>query len=268
MGGFSAGWLALREPADVAARSTRLAQLASEALGSGRVVHALDLGTGAGSNVRYLSRRLTAPQEWLLVDDDETLLGEVARSFPAAVTRQVNLAAELRSAGPGIFDGRSLVTASALLDLVSEPWLRVLASRCREAGAVVLFALTYDGHVQCEPADAGDEAIRALVNEHQRRDKGFGPALGPVAADRAAPCFIEAGYHVERESSPWVLMPHAAELQRELIGGWAHAAIDMAPEQTAFIESWKTRRLAHVEAGRSRVTVGHVDMVGWPERSG
>jgi hypothetical protein len=42
----------------------------------------------------------------------------------------------------GMFSRQHLVTASALLDLVSESWMKTLAARCRDAGAAVLFALT------------------------------------------------------------------------------------------------------------------------------
>ncbi len=55
-----------------------------------------------------------------------------------------------------IFDGRALVTASALLDLVSERWLRALAARCAGHGAAVLFALSYDGRIVCSPEDPDD----------------------------------------------------------------------------------------------------------------
>jgi hypothetical protein len=62
-----------------------------------------------------------------------------------------------------IFHGRQLVTASALLDLVSEPWLQALAVRCREHASAVLFALNYDGRIQCWPEEPGDEQVRELV---------------------------------------------------------------------------------------------------------
>src|SRR5260221_693568 len=98
-------------------------------------------------------------------------------------------------------DGRALVTASALLDLVSEEWMGPLAARCAAAGASVLFALTYDGRIVCTPEDPEDAAIVALVNEHQRTDKGFGPALGPAATDAAERVFAQAGYRVQRARS-------------------------------------------------------------------
>jgi hypothetical protein len=178
----------------------------------------------------------------------------------------------------GIFAGRQLVAASALLDLVSERWLRALAVKCRQVSAVVLFALSYDGEIRCLPEEPEDPAIRDLVNRHQRNDKGFGPALGPTAAHIAGQCFTDLGYHVEYEASPWILMPDPQggaapgprgerELQRALIDGWAAAAADLAPERRASIEGWRTRRLAHLDANRSRLTVGHVDIAAWLPRS-
>jgi len=163
-----------------------------------------------------------------------------------------------------IFDGRDLVSASALLDLVSEPWLLTLANRCAACGAAALFALNYDGRIACSPEDPDDGSIVSLVNEHQRTDKGFGPALGPDATDRAARCFADLGYRVQRAPSDWQLTPAAGELQRRLIDGWAQAAAAMAPQQMRMIDAWRERRFAHVAAGWSTVTVGHEDFAAWP----
>ena len=153
------------------------------------------------------------------------------------------------------------MTASALLDLVSDRWLRELAARCRAAGAIALLSLTYNGQSRCDPAEPEDDAIRLLMNRHQKRsDKGFGPAAGPDAAGAAARAFADAGYDVARVASDWLLSPDARDLQRELILGWADAAREIAPEQSSTIDDWLGRRLAHVEAGRSRIVVGHEDL--------
>jgi hypothetical protein len=274
---FSPDWLALREPVDAEARSSRLTRLVGETLPHD-LVHALDLGTGTGANVRYLTGRLPIRPEWLLVDEDPQLIEEAARMCASGLVRRVDLTEEIHSAALGIFAGRELVTASALLDLVSERWLRALADKCRQVGATVLFALTYDGEIRCVPKEPEDDVIRDLVNRHQRRDKGFGPALGPAAAGVAERCFADLGYHVEREASPWVLSPdvqsgimaadgRASELQRQLIEGWAEAASDVAPEELPSIDRWRTGRLAHVTAHRSRLTVGHADVAAWLPRS-
>jgi hypothetical protein len=253
MSGFSAEWLALREPADVAARSADLAAFVSRRC-EGRL---LDLGGGTGANIRYLAAKLPSPQHWTLVDDDSALLARV----PAFVTRHRANLTDVVDEGE-LFDGCSLVTASALLDLVSDTWLAKLVLRCRAAGANVLFALSYDGRLVCSPEDQEDEDIRRLVNEHQKADKGFGPALGPAAGARTAALLSATGYVVKQETSDWKLLPSARELQRELVNGWAAAAAAIAPSRKSAIENWRVRRIGHIDAGRSRIVVGHVDVAG------
>ena len=254
---FSADWLTLREPADHAARSAAVTRAAIDAMVLVSRVRVLDLGSGTGSNLRYLHHRLGA-SEWLMVDHDAALLTKVPR-VPGVETRCRDLSTlDDRS----IFDGRTLVTASALLDLVSEAWMESLAARCAETGATVLFALSYDGRIECTPQDPDDGMVAGLVNQHQRTGKGFGLALGPDATDCAARCFAGLGYHVQRDRSDWTLGPGEEELQRQLIDGWASAAAEMAPAQSAMIDGWRRRRLAHIEAQHSRIIVGHEDLCG------
>jgi hypothetical protein len=265
MAGFSAEWLALREPADRAARSVRLTRALADALPREKAPRILDLAAGTGSNLRYLAGQFLEAgadprvrPDWLLVDHDPALLAQVPKT-PGVDTHCMDLASlDDRE----IFDGRTLVTASALLDLVSEAWVRTLAARCAESGAAVLFALSYDGRIECSPEDPDEGPIVALVNEHQRTDKGFGPALGPDATNCAERCFASLGYHVQRDRSDWVLPPAAQELQRQLIDGWAQAVAEIAPAQAAMIDGWRSRRLAHVAAHRSQLIVGHQDLAG------
>ena len=283
-------WLLLREPADAMARSERLTGAVIDVLAARRpdTLWALDLATGTGSNVRYLADRVRDRQSWLVVDRDQALLALVpSRTSTWAASRHYDARANerrcvIQGAGldcrietrrmdlgtldtPDIFGGRHLVTASALLDLVSESWLRTLAGRCRVVGAAVLFALNYDGVSRCSPTEPEDDWIRQLLNRHQGRDKGLGgPAAGPNAAACTERCFADAGYEVQTARSDWRLGPAEAELQRLLIEGWATAAKEMAPDEISSIEGWRSRRLGHVAADRSHVAVGHLDLAAWP----
>ena len=265
-----ADWLALREDADAAARSDALARAVAARLPPGAPARVLDLATGTGSNIRYLAPRLSGDQRWVAADRDRVLLARVppevrGPSFAAHVeTRAIDLGRPGDPAIPLLLNGHHLVTASALLDLVSDRWLRALAALCRASGAIVLFALTYTGESACEPAEPEDDLIRRLMNRHQRAsDHGFGTAAGPDALDCAIRAFAEAGYDMQRERSDWRLLPEHRALQSELVEGWALAAREIAPEHAATIAGWRSRRLAHVEAGRSRITVGHEDIAGW-----
>jgi hypothetical protein len=221
---FSAEWLALREPADTAARSAALTLALGDGLPRDGHVRILDLASGTGANARYLCGKLRSEQEWLLADHEADLLAVVPSRLTSADGRTCSIATRCtdlsRLADEDLFRNRQLVTASALLDLVSESWIQRLAQHCRRSRATALFALTYDGRIECDPLDAGDETIRELVNRHQRSDKGFGAALGPSAPASAERAFADAGYAVRRAPSDWVLTPDMSELQRQLIDGW------------------------------------------------
>lgn len=282
-----AEWLRLREAADWEARSEELVRTALSRLPAARPVRVLDLATGTGSNLRYLLPRLPSPQHWLLVDRSPDLLRHVrARTSEWAAPRGLEVQADDRGfvvRGPSlecsvetaaldldlplqavIFEGRHLVTASALLDLVSEAWLGALAERCRMAGAVGLFALTYDGRSAFEPREPADDRVRDLLNAHQHRDKGLGgPAAGPDAPEAAVRCFEHAGYICRTAATDWSVTPGDHEFQRQLIEGLAAAAAEQCPEEAPAIASWRERRLSHVAAGCSRAVVGHADLAAW-----
>ena len=258
---FDADWLALREPADAAARAPELVAPFAAALTAATPKsprRLVDLGAGAGSNLRYLAPRLGIDgQHWRLIDHDENLLRRVVE--PADVTVEpcrLDLAHDLAalSLAPG-----EVVTAAALLDLVSADWLDCFVRWL--AGAPLLAVLTYDGRLSWTPADPDDAMVTTLFNRHQRRDKGFGPALGATAADRLAAQLAQAGYRVRRASSPWRLGSGDAELQRRLLAGIAGAAIEEDGSSKRVVKDWLARRLAAIAAGALACTVGHADLV-------
>lgn len=260
-------WLALRQPIDFAARNEALTQLVAHKLASPRPLRVLELGTGTGSNIRYLAPRLGGDQEWLAVDKNPDLLEELSASIEPRPRSLETYAMDLGAMdAPDIFDDRHLVTASALLDLVSEEWLAWLAENCHRVGASALFTITYNGTNICSPADHQDDEVFALFNRHQLTDKGLGGrAAGPRATDVAIRCFQEQGYEVYREPSDWKIGPEQADLQYALIDGWANAAIEMAPDRADEIDGWRQNRIGYVARGRSQLIVGHWDIFATPK---
>jgi hypothetical protein len=267
--GFSAEWLDLREPVDAKARDASITKHLAGLMPSRRSWRLLDLGSGTGANLRYLFPSLGGPQTWVLFDSDEHLLAHARARAPKSdmlctvETRRVDLASNL-SEVPIAED--CIVTASALLDLVSAAWLAQLLERCCASKAIVLFALSYDGRMELHPAQQDDEWIRGLVNRHQRTDKGFGPALGPEANSFARNRLAELEYEVHCAPSDWILEPgdSDARIQEYLLKGWAHAAAEVAPEEAGRCRVWLSARLEHLAGQRSRITVGHQDLLAWP----
>ena len=274
---FHADWLRLREPVDHRSRNASVLRPLVARWASLEWTRILDLGSGTGSNLRYLAPRLPAPQSWTLFDHDAALLAE-ATPAPAGTTVIPTLGG-LVEEGLEEVARSHLVTASALLDLVSEPWLETLASTCQAHGCGVLFALSYDGTIRWakgregtdqkqEDQDPDDEVIRVAVNAHQRRDKGLGRALGPRAAATAQVLLREHGYQTWTGPSPWNLGPQDAALVAELLQGWETAALEQLPAKAELIQSWARRKARLVRTEHFSLTVGHVDVLALPPSSG
>lgn len=281
---FDADWLALREPIDHRSRSEDQARALARWLGGpgapivdsdahevepGATI--VDLGSGTGSNLRYLAPRLSSRQHWTLIDHDRALLDRVTEG--ASVGNIRSLVADLSDLESkettGVFASADVVTASALLDLVSREWLEEVAERCSQARCAVLFALSYDGSIVWSGTPhADDEFVRAAMNTHQMGDKGLGAALGPDAGTAAAACFEQHGYEVTLTPTPWRLDRHDVGLAHALVDGWERAAIEVHPDREARLRSWGAARRDALARGESTLTVGHLDVLALPAAPG
>jgi hypothetical protein len=263
--GFSAQWLALREPHDLAARNPVVLDVMLAAFHGQASISVVDLACGTGATLRAIGAHLPSRQNWRLVDNDLGLLATastLARPPEVAVTaRTVDLARDLELALDGPVD---LITTSALLDLVSAEWLERLVVEAAARRLPVYAALSYDGRVTFDPADAFDADIVAAVNRHQRGNKGFGPALGPKAAATAAEAFRRVGYSFADGQSDWALGPDDRAIQDEVLRGFADAARALRDLADGGVSDWLARRRELVAAGRSAMRVGHVDFFALP----
>lgn len=265
MSGFSAAWLALREPYDLAARNAKVLDAVAAHVIEQPSIGVVDLACGTGATLRGIGPHLPPQQSWRLVDNDLGLLAKAsALGRPphlTVISKPVDLVRDLELALQGPLD---LITASALLDLVSAEWLDRLIVEAAARRLPVYAALTYDGRATPEPGCVLDIEILAGFNAHQRTDKGFGPALGPSAAARAIERFEQLGYAVVQGRSDWVFGPDDRTIQDQLFAGWAEVAALTTALSSDAIERWLAQRRGHLAEGRSRLRVGHVDFFARP----
>jgi len=256
-GRVSPEWLALREPADATARCAELAARLARHLPAGGRLVVCDLGGGSGAMGRWLAPRLPRPQHWVVHDRDPELLERAVALAPDAVTVEARRS-DVARLTPGDLAGAGLVTASALLDLLTEDELvRMLRAG---AGRPILLALTVAGRVALRPAERLDAAIGAAFDAHQRR----GGLLGPDAAAVAAAALRETGAEVDVRPSPWRLGPGHAGLTAEWLRGWVAAACEQDPALTAQADAYRERRLEQMAAGELAATVDHADLLVLP----
>jgi SAM-dependent methyltransferase len=282
MTGFSAEWLALREPADHRARDQALQNTICEQLeivahAEQRAVRLIDLGCGSGSNLRALALKMPEQQHWTLVDYDPLLLtaaraalvawADQVISHDAKLTirkatktieiefAQVDLARDIERVLAWPAD---LITAAAFFDLVAEPWL---IRFCHALRVPLYTVLTYDGVEQWLPAHAADASILKAFHAHQKTDKGFGIAAGPDAATIMQRELIARGFQVMLTPSPWQIDQTEAAFMQALATGSAAAVRETGLLSHQEIDAWLAARLT-----AQHCTVGHWDILATPAR--
>jgi hypothetical protein len=282
--GFSADWLARREPFDAVARAPQLAERLAAALPDRPRL--LELGAGAGSLFRWLAPRIGRAQAWTLLDADAALLshgfertaawaarrgwkvtapsGALIVHAPGGAWRIDARVADFGASPAALpLAGQDAVVCSALLDLVSAAWARALAARL---AVPFLACLTVDGRDRFIPPRAGDALVHAGFARHMRRDKGFGPAMGQQAPAMLARIFREAGYAVATAPSDWLIPRVATAPLQDLVEGHAGAAAEAMPAAASRIADWRRLRLAPAAAGRLTISIGHRDLLALPAK--
>jgi hypothetical protein len=250
-------WLSLREPADAAARSAELAECLSRRLATAGPLQIHDLGGGSGAMGRWLAPRLPGPQHWVVHDRDADLLELAVADAPDSVTVEGSRS-DITFLTPDDLAGATLVTASALLDLLTADALARMLAAC--AGCPMLFALTVAGRVTLTPQEPLDALMGAAFNGHQRRDRKLGPDAVAAAVDHLR----GTGAEVLVRPSPWRLGASRADLTAEWLDGWVAAACEQEPPLAAEAGAYRARRLAQAAAGQLEVTVDHADLLVLP----
>ena len=265
----SPAWLQLREAADAAARSSDLVEQVQTHLPVGDRALIYDLGCGAGSMGRWLAPRLTGTQHWIMYDRDADLLADAAADPPGAAADGAAVTIETRQRDisrlePGDLAGASLITASALLDMMTADELARFVTTCARAGCPALVTISVMGQVELTPADPLDADIAAAFNAHQGRTAGQRRLLGPDAVEAAVDAFTLLGHDVTVRPSPWRLGAAQAALTMEWVRGWVAAACEQRPELTVAAAGYLRHRVAEATAGRLNVTVHHHDLLARP----
>ena len=266
----SGEWLDLREPADAAARDPELVESLRRRLPSTGCLVIHDLGCGTGSMGRWLAPLLSGLQHWVLHDRDEDLLDAAVAEPPGSAADGASVSVETRASDvallrPGDLADASLVTASALLDLLTRDELDGLIDVCTRASCPVFLSLSVVGRVDLVPADPLDSSVAAAFDAHQRRMTERGRLLGPDAVAAAVEGFRQRrAAKVLLRQTPWRLGAAEADLAAEWFTGWIGAACEQSVELASETGSYARRRLAEARAGELAVTVGHADLLVLP----
>jgi hypothetical protein len=276
MTGFSAQWLALREPADHRARDASLRdQVVHDLAHLARVrpgpIKFVDLGCGSGSNLRALAPHMPATQHWTLVDYDPALLSAAKAALVQWADQMVSdqdmlvllkndkhisvkfLCEDLSSNLEDVLAlPTDLLTAAAFFDLVAEDWLERFCGLLRSPLYTVL---TYNGQEIWHPPEPMDAAMLKAFHAHQQTDKGFGAAAGPNAVNVMETLLKARGFAVSKAQSPWKLAAADCNLIEQLAIGSAGAVLETKQVSAEEVSAWKKSRSV-----AQTCEIGHTDL--------
>ena len=274
MSGFSPAWLSLREPADQAARNRDVLEACARTFASRATLTICDMGAGTGASVRSLAALLPAEQHLTLVDHDANNLAAALTALAAwadaasprdggitlrHLDKRIEVRAQIRdfAQSPACWpDGTELVTASALIDLVSATWIERFTAALAARNIPLLATLSADGKIEGRPPHALDNAVAAAFRAHQTRDKGFGPSAGASAALLLEGALKNADYRLTAGESPWVLDGRGHPLLRATVEGIAGAVSETGMVDTAALADW----LQHQSQNTHQLIIGHRDV--------
>lgn len=266
MSGFSINWLDLREPADMAARDKTLVTQVIQYLQTDADISPVivDLGSGTGSTLRALTSLGAHQCVWRLVDHDPALLNEALRRHGQQEIIE-DYEADLLEIDALPLGAATLLSASALYDLVSREVVDGLVERLARQSIAFYAALNYDGRTDWTPPHPVDTDVLRAFNQDQQRDKGMGPALGPESTAYLTRVLECAGYTVQTADSAWQLGPDHAALVADLIRGIRAAVSDNYGLDRQALDDWERFRLSHVHDGHC--VIGHLDVLAFPGKT-
>ncbi len=205
MSGFSAEWLALREPYDRAARNAAVLDAVADAFADRAAISVVDLACGTGATLRAVGPHLPPRQNWRLVDNN---LSSARAGIGAGKSAAPDRCRRSRSISCAISSSRSTGRSISSPPRRCSIWCRAngstgSSSRRRRGGCRSMRRSPMTaGPSPSRPARSTRE-ILAGFNAHQRTDKGFGPALGPAAAARARRAL--RAFRLHRRAGPFRL---------------------------------------------------------------
>ena len=180
---FNNSWLFQREKIDNLSKSKLLIQKINNSLKDFDNIRIIDLGTGTGSNFRYLSKKIKFKnQYWTLMDISKSSLNEARNNinFNKKIKKISIINNDIiKNINKTKFDNFDLVSGSAFLDIMPKKWFKSFYHKNINT-KIIYFSINYDGLFKFYPNHKLDKKVLSLFNYDQKSKKANNlKAVGP-----------------------------------------------------------------------------------------
>ena len=184
---FENSWLYKREKIDHFSKNLKIIDKINSALKDLENIHILDLGTGTGSNFRFLSKKIKHKNQfWTLIDISKSSLYQAKNNIilnnkVKKVSFKYNDA--IKNIKKTNFNQFDLVTGSAFLDIMPYNWFKEF-HKLNQNTKIIYFSINYDGYFKFNPHHSLDNKMIKLFNKDQQSKKdGKVKAVGPDCSE-------------------------------------------------------------------------------------
>ena len=282
---FSLSWIKMREKYDIKYRSDLLQNQYKKDKSFFKNI--IDLGSGNGSFLRYCHKKKLIFDKMTLLDHDSKLL----RNFYATTYKYLNgskynllkinptryelkkkdviktESIQLSNANImeslDILDQYNLISLSAVSDILPISFIKKFLNNISK-NKIIYLSICFNGDVKWNARHKYDKYIISMFNRNQESDKGSGYAIGSKSIKLIKNYCIKNRYKIVMKDSSWKLNSNNDEnkkFQRLYLDTiYRPLKNDNITDKDMLLE-WKNVKLKEIMTGKSKVTVGHKDIL-------
>ena len=282
---FTTTWINLRESYDMLSRSDLLQNLYKN--NKMNLKKVIDLGGGNGSFLRWCHYKNIIYDDFLIIDNDETLLKSFyprTKSYLSMMSLSLikdNMMSyriqNLKNNKDGfitlkkqdfyksidIINDYNLVSFSAVSDLLSKKFIKCLFDKINK-GTNLYFSICFDGRVKWKNKDKHDKYIVSMFNQHQKQEKTTGVALGLNSINFIKNLSKKNDYKIYIADSSWSVDSQDNDsriFQKAYLNTIYKPLKKFELTDKDILENWLKSKQNDIENKNSNLVVGHKDIL-------
>ena len=282
---FTTTWINLRESYDMLSRSDLLQNLYKN--NKMNLKKVIDLGGGNGSFLRWCHYKNIVYDDFLIIDNDETLLKSFyprTKSYLSMISLSLikdNMMSyriqNLKNNKDGFItlkkqdfyksidtiNDYNLVSFSAVSDLLSKKFIKCLFDKV-DKGTNLYFSICFDGRVKWKNKNKHDKYIVSMFNQHQKQEKTTGVALGLDSINFIKNLSKKNDYKIYIADSSWSVDSHDNDsrvFQKAYLNTIYKPLKKFELTDRDILEDWLRSKKNDIESKNSNLVVGHKDIL-------
>ena len=276
-------WLAERYHFDAAARHAHLEAEFLRTLPPKDTIMLVDAGAGTGANCRYLMQKITANQEWILIEQNPEFSEESLRSlrghgselgYETSLENNIlTLTSPAKKVRVKAVQGSLLeideladlaatdaVVANAVFDLFTAEDFETFVGKISPHQLLFYATMNYE-NMHFLPTHPQDEKMICLYHEHMLRPQAAGTALGPGCVVQMTDTLQQHRYKVTAGNSLWHIHSKHKKMMQYLLNFMASAIAELplSLKDTLLLGPWQKQK---EEASALHLIIEHQDILG------